>query len=142
MKLHCYKCSKPVSTEVPDSTIVRAVLECPECIEKEPEGGFRYLDCSTGHVTKSDMELLDVHGMDNATDTMPMMSAVYPEGAWVGTMHTLEEDELKAEENNLRKLEFSEAFLKVLAFARGKDCKYVCLDCDAKIYDELKVFDW
>lgn len=34
-KLHCYKCGKPVSTPVPVDTIVRAVLECPECVEKE-----------------------------------------------------------------------------------------------------------
>ncbi len=35
MRLYCYFCGKSVSTEVPDSTIVRAVLVCPECIEAE-----------------------------------------------------------------------------------------------------------
>ncbi len=34
MRLHCLACGKVVSTEVPDSTVVRAALECPECIEK------------------------------------------------------------------------------------------------------------
>jgi hypothetical protein len=29
-------CGKSVSTEVPDGTIVRAWVECPECIEKDP----------------------------------------------------------------------------------------------------------
>ena len=35
MRLRCYECGKSVSTEVPDDTVVRAVLTCPECIEKE-----------------------------------------------------------------------------------------------------------
>ena len=34
MKLRCFYCNKEVSTEVPKGTIVRAILECPECIEK------------------------------------------------------------------------------------------------------------
>ena len=37
MRLNCYGCGKSVSTEVPDSTIVRASLDCPECIEKKPD---------------------------------------------------------------------------------------------------------
>lgn len=35
MWLHCYFCGKAVSTEVPDQTIVRAILTCPECVEAE-----------------------------------------------------------------------------------------------------------
>jgi DNA-directed RNA polymerase subunit RPC12/RpoP len=35
--LVCSKCGKAVSTPVPDNTIVRAWIECPECIKKEPE---------------------------------------------------------------------------------------------------------
>ena len=34
MRLHCGECGKVVSTEVPDDTVVRAWIECPECIEK------------------------------------------------------------------------------------------------------------
>lgn len=37
MRLRCGKCGKSVSNEVPDDTIVRAWLECPECIEDEGE---------------------------------------------------------------------------------------------------------
>lgn len=32
MRLHCTACGKSVSTEVPDDTIVRAILTCPECV--------------------------------------------------------------------------------------------------------------
>lgn len=34
MRLRCGKCAKVVSTVVTDDTIVRAWIECPECIEK------------------------------------------------------------------------------------------------------------
>lgn len=37
MKLKCNKCGKSVSTEVPETTIVRGWIECPECIEKSEE---------------------------------------------------------------------------------------------------------
>ena len=36
MKIRCNRCGKIVSTEVPDGTVIRAWIECPECIEKEP----------------------------------------------------------------------------------------------------------
>lgn len=32
MSLHCSVCGKNVSTEVPDGTIVRAFIQCPDCI--------------------------------------------------------------------------------------------------------------
>ena len=34
MRLRCYFCGKSVSSEVPEETVVRAILVCPECIEK------------------------------------------------------------------------------------------------------------
>ena len=33
-RLHCLNCGKSVSTPVPKDTIVRAWIQCPECIEK------------------------------------------------------------------------------------------------------------
>ena len=36
MQLRCNRCGKPVSTLVPTETIVRAWIECPECIAKGP----------------------------------------------------------------------------------------------------------
>ena len=32
MRLQCYECGKSVSNEVPEETIIRALLLCPECI--------------------------------------------------------------------------------------------------------------
>jgi hypothetical protein len=37
MTLKCNVCGKPVSTEVPDGTVVMAFIECPECIVEDDE---------------------------------------------------------------------------------------------------------
>lgn len=36
-RLHCAGCGKSVSSRVPEGTVVRAFIECPECIEKHGE---------------------------------------------------------------------------------------------------------
>ena len=37
MLLHCTRCSLPVSTPVPVSTVIRATIECPKCAaESDP----------------------------------------------------------------------------------------------------------
>ena len=43
-KIHCNRCGKSVSTEVPEETVVRAWVECPECIvaQEKPRTCF---DC-------------------------------------------------------------------------------------------------
>ena len=33
MRYHCWFCGKSVTTPVPDDTLVRALLVCPECID-------------------------------------------------------------------------------------------------------------
>jgi len=33
MRYHCYFCGKSVTSELPNDSIIRAVLICPECIE-------------------------------------------------------------------------------------------------------------
>lgn len=34
MRYICYTCKKSVSSELPNDSVIRAVLICPECIEK------------------------------------------------------------------------------------------------------------
>ena len=34
MRLRCFHCGKSVSTEIPEDTLVRGIVDCPECIEK------------------------------------------------------------------------------------------------------------
>jgi hypothetical protein len=35
MRYPCYTCGKSVSSELPDDSVIRAVLVCPECIEAD-----------------------------------------------------------------------------------------------------------
>lgn len=35
MTLRCFYCGKIVSTELPDTAVVRGIIMCPECVEKE-----------------------------------------------------------------------------------------------------------
>lgn len=35
MRLHCFECGKIISSELPDASVVRAVLLCPECFAEE-----------------------------------------------------------------------------------------------------------
>lgn len=44
MRIGCMNCGKSVSSEVPEGTIVRAWVECPECIEKKPKQQFDDLE--------------------------------------------------------------------------------------------------
>lgn len=44
MKLTCFHCGKSVSTEVPDSTVFRAVAECPECLKLIEDASIRRED--------------------------------------------------------------------------------------------------
>lgn len=34
MRYFCWSCKQSVTSELPDDSIIRAVLVCPECIEK------------------------------------------------------------------------------------------------------------
>jgi len=35
MKLSCFTCGATVSSELPEDTVVRGTVECPECAEKK-----------------------------------------------------------------------------------------------------------
>lgn len=38
MKIKCNHCGKPVSTEVPEGTVVLGDVVCPECLARRQEG--------------------------------------------------------------------------------------------------------
>lgn len=42
--IKCTRCGKGVSSEVPNDTIVRAFVECPECCEKQEEKEARIMN--------------------------------------------------------------------------------------------------
>lgn len=38
MRLTCFYCGESTSNPLPDDTVLRGIIQCPECIEKESEG--------------------------------------------------------------------------------------------------------
>lgn len=59
MKIYCWYCHKPVSNELPEDSIIRAISICPECIEHEKDKKIQRkaaehrkakITCSNGHV--------------------------------------------------------------------------------------------
>ena len=43
MRIRCSECGKSVSSEVPDNTIIRAWVVCPECFEGDINGKHKNL---------------------------------------------------------------------------------------------------
>lgn len=35
MRYHCHFCGKSVTSELPDDSVIRSILVCPECIENK-----------------------------------------------------------------------------------------------------------
>jgi hypothetical protein len=103
-------------------------------VEAEPkaptsQGVFKYLDCSTSHISKQTMELLD-QGEESGLSFMSV--APYKYGAFVTVPDDTAEC-VRAMPNDLA---------EVLAFAHSCGCQLVRFDSDGVTYDELPSFNW
>jgi hypothetical protein len=99
--------------------------------EMSDEGVFKYLDCSTGHLSKQTMELLD-QGEESGLSFMSV--APYKYGAFVTVPGDIDDaEDVRAMPNDLA---------EVLAFAHGRGCQVVRFDSDGATYDELPSFNW
>lgn len=38
--------------------------------------------------------------------------------------------------------EYSNAFKKIMKYARKNNCRYICFDCDADVLENFETFDW
>src|SRR4029453_13686608 len=95
----------------------------------------KYLDVSTGHVTKDDMELLEIAAHDSAAE-LPVI-AEYLEGVICYVP-----DDYDYSIKRMRKAGISESFIKLLAYARKHGCYLIRLDCDGDEIAELDKHDW
>jgi hypothetical protein len=65
MKIRCFVCGKSVcAVELPEGTVIGAVIECPECVALEPEAGGEMAAAETAQV-----------GLTTATATLTRITA-------------------------------------------------------------------
>lgn len=89
----------------------------------------KFMDASTGHMTKSDCEKLEQWARERTAPVYELQE--YGFLVYVGEI-----------EDNWPSTEMSPAFLKVLGAAREANCDYVRFDRDGKVYPELEAFEW
>lgn len=95
-------------------------------------GIYRYLDISTGHITKGDADLLKAgHEPDGA-----YLIGKYDEGFVLSLGEPVEAM------NNTVNLEFSEAFRNILRYATNAGCMLMRLDADGMEFPDFPTFDW
>ena len=80
-------------------------------------------EASTFHITQRDSVL--IHATDQA----------YKEGTW-------DDNEVEEMYTTLKGQGFSNELIELLKLAKYHNCKYLQLDRDGVVYEELPVFDW
>jgi len=92
---------------------------------------YRYLDISTGHITKNDADLLrNDHEPDGA-----FLIGKYSEGFILSLGEY-------TEVSNVVGREFSKEFYDILNYAQLKGCCLLRLDADGMEFPNLPTFDW
>ena len=122
--------------------------EIPSAIEElvESEGIHRILDCSTIHVRPADMDLLgEVPGQGRSTEVLAYPNE-YGAFVYVPGQPEIAED-FKDKEGYLAVLRsdgFSESFIKILEFAKSRNCIWIKFDGDGHVWEELdkREEDW
>lgn len=84
----------------------------------------KYLDISTGHISKDTADWLD---------TDPRGIIMHPKGEYGWFVYAMQEeldDDVPLD------------LVKVLVYAKSIGCVWVILDADGELIDELETFDW
>jgi len=92
----------------------------------------RFLDCSTGHVTERDMDLLK-------RDDCQIVTYQFEYGTWV---HVLQDKPYEFTYKILKLLGFSVGFIKVYMAARAAGCWFIKLDQDGETYEQFTHYEW
>jgi hypothetical protein len=96
-----------------------------------------FLDCSTGHLVKEDVNKLDAL-KDSDIHPCRVTNHLYGWYVWMPGNDAFEE----AVEEWQNQYGFSSAFGNVLRYAQSKDCWLINFDRDAEQVDELEYFEW
>jgi hypothetical protein len=107
-------------------------------------GVQNYFDCSTGHITEIDNDILNKMSVNDSylceSPTRPWVTQ-HEYGYWV---HVMGEDiespaglDRNMEDNGL-----SAGFYAVMAVAKQHKCNFVKFDCDGFVFEDLVRYDW
>lgn len=102
-------------------------------MEKD-NGIYKYMDCSTGHITLKDNEFLAAWDRDNP-DHEPIIVIPHEYGYW---MHCINDDRYM--EENIATL--SEPLKAVFRKAHKEGCTWINMDADGFEHDDLETFEW
>jgi len=97
---------------------------------KDPSS-YRNLDACTAHITKQDSKLLD-----NRDCPLAVHNTDYGWLVYCGS------DSDKNVRDGLKWFGFSLAFIELFMYARREGYKWLDLDCDGWVYEELPKFEW
>jgi len=84
MHINCNICGKPVSTSVPEGTVIKAWVECPECIERQDEENSMPKLNDPAHHARVDAVLSFYVGEPCRICGKPMQQVDISEARWVG----------------------------------------------------------
>jgi hypothetical protein len=89
----------------------------------------KILDVSTAHVEQSDLDALEA--------AEAWFRLIYDEGAlvWVPT-------DWRTYSGSARKAGVPERIVTLMGIANEHDCRFLRLDAEGAVYDELEIFDW
>ena len=98
---------------------------------------IKTLDVSTGHISKSDADLLAASVKDSKS---PLI--VYDKTGYGWFVFVPSDQGIDEQESNYLEIGLSKAFLNLMRFAEASGCQWIMFDCDGMTYDSLEKFDW
>lgn len=97
---------------------------------------FKCLDVSTAHITEKDNELL---GQEDLAVNAAISAYGYEYGFYV---YSSDGATSEADFARMKEAGFSEELLNLIRIAYERGCKFLTLDRDGPIYNDLPQFDW
>jgi len=92
----------------------------------------KVLVASTGHISREDSELLKTDSDSLSSECMLINEFEHGFTIFISDEKNEDSPDWK----------YSDALKKLIKLARELDCRYLKLDCDGLLYDDLEQFEW
>ena len=89
-KIRCSRCGKPVSTAVPVDTVVRAFIECPECIKNSNNNQMKEKTLHNSDVSGATKNVSDLQVVGNGDMFQLLCKASSQEEGWMKSTKAME----------------------------------------------------